>query len=125
MNIVTVLRSIKKFATELNLFETIETRSSLNHLRTAIIATRLYIILIAIALFILVLFNVLDQPTQTITILNPSEDSFQEHYSKRGVTDPGFWRSPRSPGSPRRVYVNSPSPSVKRCMCVFIRPHPQ
>jgi len=86
MSFVAILRSIKNFAAKLNLFESIETRSNPDHLRTAIITTRLYIILLTIAVFILVLFTALSQQIQTVTIQNPSEDVFQELDSKYSTT---------------------------------------
>jgi hypothetical protein len=86
MNFVTAFRSIKTYFIELNLFESIDSRSNAHHLRSAIIATRIYIILMTIAVFILVLFNAFDQKIKLITVKNPSEDVFQTLYMKYSST---------------------------------------
>jgi hypothetical protein len=86
MNFVTACRSIKKFFIQLNLFESIDSRSNAHHLRSAIIATRIYIILITMAVFILVFFTAFGQQTELITIKNPSEDVFQALYTKYSST---------------------------------------
>ena len=83
---VTAFRYIKTRAVELNFFESAATRSNLHDLRTAIIATRLYIIILTITVFILALFTALDQKTQTITVQNPSQDVFQKLYLDYSAT---------------------------------------
>ena len=86
MNFIAILRYIKIYILELNLFENAASRSSRHDLRTAIIATRLYIILMIGAVFSLVLFTALDQKTQTITVRNPSQDVFEKLYFEYSTT---------------------------------------
>ena len=86
MNLPIALRSIKTFFIQLNLFESIESRSNAHHLRSAVIATRIYIILMTIAVFILVFFTAFSQKTVLITIKNPSEDVFKGLYMKYSST---------------------------------------
>ncbi|CAF1180168.1 unnamed protein product [Adineta steineri] len=82
MNFIAGLRTIKEYLISLNLFESTASRNDLNRLRTEIISTRIYIVLMAIAVFILVLFTALEDTTQSITIQNPSEDTFNQFYSE-------------------------------------------
>jgi hypothetical protein len=86
MSFIAALHYTRRRAVELNLFESAATRSNPHHLRTAIISTRLYIVLLTIAVFILVLFTALAQKTQTVTIRNPSQDVFQQLYFQYSTT---------------------------------------
>lgn len=86
MQFLALLRSTKAYFAKLNLFETIDTISNPQHLRTAIIATRFYILLMTIAVLLLVLFTTLAQQTQTFTIHNPSQNLFLQLYSKYSST---------------------------------------
>jgi hypothetical protein len=86
MGLVATLRYIRTRAVQLNLFESAATRSNPHHLHTSIVSTRLYLILMTIAVFILVLFTALAKKTQTVTIQNPSQDVFQALYSKYSTT---------------------------------------
>jgi hypothetical protein len=63
---------MKKHIAELNLFKDGASRSDPFHLRTAIISTRVYIVLLAVSLITLVVFISLGTQSEVITILNPS-----------------------------------------------------
>ncbi|CAF4114461.1 unnamed protein product, partial [Adineta steineri] len=76
------LRTIKEYLSSLNLFESSAGLTNPNRLRTEIISTRIYIVLATIAVFILVLFTALEDTTQSITIQNPSQDTFDQFYSE-------------------------------------------
>jgi hypothetical protein len=86
MGFIAALHYTRRRTVDLNLFESAATRSNPHHLRTAIISTRLYIVLLTIAVFILVLFTALAQKTQTVTIRNPSQDVFQQLYFQYSTT---------------------------------------
>lgn len=72
------VRQSKKYIVELNLFEDEASRSNLFNLRTAILSTRVYIILLVISVITLVVFNALGTQPEVITILNPSEADYTD-----------------------------------------------
>jgi hypothetical protein len=117
MNFVAVLRSIKSFLIQLNLFESVDTRSNPDRLRTAIISTRLCIILMTIAVFILVLFTALSQRTQTVIIQNPSEDVFQELYLKYSTT---LHCPCNQVEIPYKIFINTSYKFHPVCSSVFV-----
>ncbi|CAF3857047.1 unnamed protein product [Adineta steineri] len=82
MNFIAGLRTIKEYLSSLNLFESSAGLTNPNRLRTEIISTRIYIVLANIAVFILLLFTALEHTTQSITIRNPSQDTFDQYYSE-------------------------------------------
>ncbi|CAF4191089.1 unnamed protein product, partial [Adineta steineri] len=82
MNFIAGLRTIKEYLSSLNLFESSAGLTNPNRLRTEIISTRIYIVLANIAVFILLLFTALEHTTQSITIRNPSQDTFERYYSE-------------------------------------------
>jgi len=86
MRIVTAARWVNRHIVELNLFESTAAHSNLFHLRTAIISTRVYFILLTIAVTSLIAFYVLDDQIETITIRSPSEEIFEELYSNYSTT---------------------------------------
>ncbi|UJR20676.1 hypothetical protein I4U23_023797 [Adineta vaga] len=86
MHFLAILRYIKIHIVNLNLFETIDTVTDPNRLRTAIISTRIYILLLTSAVFILSAFTALGQYVENITVRNPSQDVFQNLYSAYSST---------------------------------------
>ncbi|CAF4031279.1 unnamed protein product, partial [Adineta steineri] len=82
MNFIAGLRTIKEYLSSLNLFESSAGLTNPNRLRTEVISTRIYIVLATIAVFILVLFTALEDTTQSITIQNPSQNTFDQFYSE-------------------------------------------
>ena len=86
MNFLVLLRSIKTFFIQLNLFESVESRSNAHYLRTTIIATRIYIVVMTIAVLAVVFLTAFNEQTQTVTVQNPSEDVFQTLHAKYSTT---------------------------------------
>lgn len=72
-SIAAIARQTKKYVAELNLFADEASRSDPFHLRTAIISTRVYMVLLAISVIILVVFTSLTTQYEVITIVNPSQ----------------------------------------------------
>ncbi|CAF4015884.1 unnamed protein product [Rotaria sp. Silwood1] len=67
---------------KLNLFNTNITRNDPFELRTSIISTRIYIILVCVSVCILIIYVSTNTRTQTFTILNPSQNTFEDLYMK-------------------------------------------
>ncbi|CAF4129948.1 unnamed protein product, partial [Adineta steineri] len=82
MNFIAGLWTIKEFLNCLNLFESLATQTNPNRLRTELISTRIYMVLMTIAIVILALFTALENTTQSINIQNPSQDTFDRYYSE-------------------------------------------
>jgi hypothetical protein len=72
-----VVRQSKKYAAELNLFIDQACRSDPFHLRTMIISTRIYIVLLTVSIIILVVFTSLGTQFRTITKRNPSQADYE------------------------------------------------
>ena len=86
MNIVAAARWITVQGAQLNLFESLATRSNPFVLRTAIISTRFYIVLLTIAVMILATFTGFADQLQTVTIHNPSMATFEHLHSHHSTT---------------------------------------
>ncbi|CAF1529101.1 unnamed protein product, partial [Adineta steineri] len=86
MKLRATLRYLRTRLVELNLFENSASRTDIHHLRTAIISTRVYLVLLITAVSILILTTALEQTTQTVTIQSPSENVFQKLYLKYSST---------------------------------------
>jgi hypothetical protein len=81
--IMKTIRWIKKQFGELNLFNIENIHLEAFDLRTAIISTHAYIILLSFALIILTVFTALDGQSQTIIVRNPTHSTFinlHQHY---------------------------------------------
>lgn len=86
MQTVTVIaRQMRKHATELNLFVNEATRSNPFHLRTAIISTRVYIVLLIVFVTILITFTSLGTQSEVIIIRNPSQASYEALLDKNAT----------------------------------------
>jgi len=79
-------RQTKKYVTELNLFEDGVSHSDPFYLRTAILSTRIYIVLLAVSVITLVVFNSLGTQSEVITIRNPSEADYEAFLGKNGTS---------------------------------------
>ncbi|CAF3789909.1 unnamed protein product [Rotaria socialis] len=86
MKALVVGRWIKERAVQLNLFENEGTRLDVFNLRTALISTRVYIVLLTFAVAILVLYTALYGNTQNITIQNPSQMTYEILFNKYPTT---------------------------------------
>jgi hypothetical protein len=75
-------RWLKNRLVRLNLFESDHYHSNAFHLRTAIISTRVYIVLIILAITILVVWSAVGNQTEIITIRNPSQTTYEDLYSE-------------------------------------------
>ena len=80
------IRQTKKHLGELNLFKDEASRSDPFHLRTAILSTRVYIVLFAVAVITLAVFNSVGSQSEVITILNPSESEYKAFLEKYGTS---------------------------------------
>ena len=79
-------RWVKNRAVQLNLFESERSRSNAFHLRTAVISTYVYIVLLTLAVTILVVCSSLGDQTQTITICRPSQEVYEDLHRKYSTT---------------------------------------
>ncbi|CAF4164670.1 unnamed protein product, partial [Adineta steineri] len=86
MELRATLRYLRTRLVELNLFENSASRTDIHHLRTAIIFTRVYLVLLITVVVILILTTALEQTTQTVTVQSPSENVFQKLYLKYSST---------------------------------------
>ncbi|CAF3129137.1 unnamed protein product [Rotaria sp. Silwood2] len=69
---VTSRQYIKRPVKELNLFDDLTSRSDAFHHRMAIISTRIYLVLLTLAVLILIIYVEPDGQTQVFTVQNPS-----------------------------------------------------
>ncbi|CAF3628193.1 unnamed protein product [Rotaria sp. Silwood1] len=79
-------RWMKARVVELNIFESETSRTSAFHLRTAIITTRVYLLMLVLAITILITFTSLQNQTETVSVLNPSEVTYDNLYKKYPTT---------------------------------------
>ncbi|CAF2169519.1 unnamed protein product [Rotaria magnacalcarata] len=86
MKALVVGRRIKERAVQLNLFENEGTSLDVFNLRTALISTRVYIVLLTFAVTILVFYTALNGTTQNITIQNPSQMTYETLFNKYSTT---------------------------------------
>ncbi|CAF1210515.1 unnamed protein product [Adineta steineri] len=125
MNFIAGLRTIKEYLSSLNLFESSAGLTNPNRLRAEIISTRIYIVLANIAVFILLLFTALEHTTQSITIRNPSQDTFERYYSEyltRLQSEPSttFQCSCSQVEIPYKTFINISYKLHPVCSSVFI-----
>ncbi|CAF3917155.1 unnamed protein product [Rotaria sordida] len=79
-------RWMKTQLVELNIFESEASRTSAFHLRTAIITTRVYLLMLVLAITILITFTLLKNQTETVSVLNPAEVIYDDLYKKYPTT---------------------------------------
>jgi hypothetical protein len=84
--IAALARQTKKHVAELNLFEDGASRSDPFHLRTAILSTRVYIVLLTVSVITLIVFTLLGTQSEVITILNPSQADYEAFLHKNGTS---------------------------------------
>jgi hypothetical protein len=73
---------IKTQVVKLNLFESEASHSNAFNLRTAIISTRVYLLLLTLTITILITFTSLQGQTISVTIKNPSQTMYENLYNK-------------------------------------------
>jgi hypothetical protein len=76
----------KKHVAELNLFKDGAVHSDPLHLRTAILSTRIYIVLLTISVINLAVFSSLGTQPDVISILNPSQVEYEDFLKKNGTS---------------------------------------
>jgi hypothetical protein len=79
-------RWFKERAAKLNLFESEVAHSNAFHLRTSIISTRAYIVLLTIAITTLIVYTILGSQTQSIIIRNRSQTVYEDLLNKYPTT---------------------------------------
>ena len=115
--IATVARQTKKHITELNLFDDGSSHPDPFDLRTGILSTRIYIILLAVSVITLIVFNSMGTRPEIMIILNPSESDYEDFLNKYG-------NSSSCPCSHITIpYTNFTSPIVNYhpvCQSIFL-----
>jgi hypothetical protein len=80
------LSLIKKYAAELNLFESEALHTNAFHLPTTIITTCIYLPILTLAVLVLIIYTIANGQTRTITFLKPSHVLYEELLEKKSTT---------------------------------------
>ncbi|CAF3201804.1 unnamed protein product [Rotaria sp. Silwood2] len=79
-------RWVKTQAVNLNVFESEASRTNAFHWQTAIVTTRVYLLMLVLAIIILITFTSLQNHTETVSVLNPSEIIYDDLYTQYPTT---------------------------------------